>query len=80
MDQGGNGSANPQHAGDGKDAAGQVASLQQVPDSNASEDDGGTSPLVPILIVVALLAAISVGVVYWQRRRAGDAPITPKAS
>jgi cobalamin biosynthesis Mg chelatase CobN len=41
--------------------------------------DGGSSPLVPILIVVALLAAISVGVVYWQKRRGDTPPITPKA-
>jgi hypothetical protein len=77
--KGGNGSANPQHQNGAKDA-GNVSSLQQVPDNGSSSDDGGgSSPVVPILIVVALLAAISVGIVYWQRRRGDDAPITPKA-
>jgi cobalamin biosynthesis Mg chelatase CobN len=79
--KGGNGSTNTQHVGDGKDAGGQAEKLTAVPDSTqTSGDDGGSSPIVPILIVVALLAAISVGVVYWQRRRGSDAPpITPKA-
>jgi len=79
--KGGSGSTNPQHAGGGKDAAGQVDQLTAVPDGNqTSGDDDGSSPVVPILIVVALLAAISGGVVYWQRRRGSDAPpITPKA-
>jgi len=78
-DKGGNGSTNPQHAGNGKDAAGQKASLKAVPSPNAESDDGGSSPVVPILIVLALLAAISVGVVVWQRRRGDTPPITPKA-
>src|SRR4051794_17428434 len=65
--KGGNGSTTSQHPNGGKDAGG-VDSLQQVSSpTNGSEDDGGSSPLVPILIVVALLAAISVGVVVWQR-------------
>jgi cobalamin biosynthesis Mg chelatase CobN len=42
---------------------------------------GGSSPLVPILIAIAALAAISLGVVTWQRRRrgAGGASVSPKA-
>jgi hypothetical protein len=76
----GNGSTNPQHANDGKDAGGkQVANLEEVPSSGAGSDDGGSSPVVPILIIVALLAAVSVGVVVWQRRRGGTPPATPKA-
>jgi cobalamin biosynthesis Mg chelatase CobN len=36
---------------------------------NAAATSGGSSPVVPILIVAAVLAAISVGVAYyWQRR------------
>lgn len=78
--KGGNGSTNSQHQNGAKDAANnKVASLKEVP-SPTESDDGGSSPLVPILIVVALLAAISVGVVVWQRRRGDTPPITPKAS
>jgi cobalamin biosynthesis Mg chelatase CobN len=79
-DKGGNGSTNSKHQNGGKDAGTQVGKLTAVPESSGSgEDDGGSSPVVPILIVVALLAAISVGVVVWQRRRSDTPPITPKA-
>lgn len=51
-----------------------------VPVSHKS--DGGSSPLAPILIAIAVLAAISLGtVLYRQRRqRSGSQPISPKAS
>jgi cobalamin biosynthesis Mg chelatase CobN len=79
-DKGGNGSTNSQHQKGGKDAGGEkIANIEQVPSSSAESDDGGSSPLVPILIAIALLAAISVGVVVWQRRRGDTPPITPKA-
>jgi cobalamin biosynthesis Mg chelatase CobN len=79
-DKAGNGSTNPQHTGDGKEAAGGVGTLEAVPDStNSSSDDGGSSPVVPILIILAVLAAVSIGVVVWQRRRGDTPPITPKA-
>jgi cobalamin biosynthesis Mg chelatase CobN len=78
--KGGNGSTTSQHPNGGKDAAGsKVANFEEVPSPSAESDDGGSSPLVPILIVIALLAAISVGVVVWQRRRGDSPPITPKA-
>jgi hypothetical protein len=44
--------------------------------------DSGSSPLVPILIAIAALAAISIGaVMFRQRRRRGtpSAPVSPKA-
>jgi hypothetical protein len=52
--------------------------------TSKSSDGGGSSPLVPILIAIALLAAISVGVVMVRQRRqrrgpTGSAP-SPKAS
>jgi hypothetical protein len=44
---------------------------------------GGSSPLVPILIAVAVLAAISIGAVIYRQRRQGDggsgSPVSPKA-
>jgi hypothetical protein len=45
----------------------------------SSED--GSSPLVPILIAVALLSAISIGAfLYRQRREDAGSPVSPKAS
>ncbi|MGE5527164.1 MAG: hypothetical protein ACM3Q9_00695 [Methanosarcina sp.] len=49
--------------------------------SETEGDEGSSSPLVPILIAVAVLAAISIGaVVVRQRRQRADGPVTPKAS
>lgn len=49
----------------------------------ASQESGGSSPLVPILIAIAILAAISIGaVVIRQRRRRGSGsgtPVSPEA-
>lgn len=50
------------------------------PTGSQSDDDGGSSPLVPILIAIVLLAAVSVGIVYYRQRRGGaGAPASPKA-
>jgi hypothetical protein len=38
-----------------------------------ASSDGGSSPLVPILIAVAVLAAIAIGAVVYRQRRQGDA-------
>ena len=51
---------------------------------NASHSDGGgSSPLVPILIAIAVLAAISIGVVIYRQRRQGSggtgSPVSPNA-
>ncbi len=49
--------------------------------SKTSSDDGGSSPLVPILIAIAVLAAISVGVVVMRQRRQRDGgQVSPKPS
>ena len=48
----------------------------------SSKSDDGSSPLVPILIAIAVLAAISIGaVVFRQRRRRGSpgSPVSPEA-
>lgn len=67
------GAENVAHQGD-QNAAGTQASH--------SSDDGGSSSLVPILIAIAVLAAISVAVVMIRQRRQGgpNAPAAPKAS
>lgn len=48
---------------------------------NASHSDGGSSPLVPILIAIAVLAAISIGAVVYRQRRQGGAgsAVSPNA-
>jgi hypothetical protein len=52
----------------------------------SSESDDGSSPLAAILIAVAVLAAISIGVVVMRQRRRDEAgpdagsPAAPKAS
>lgn len=49
------------------------------PSSSASDDS--SSPLAPILIAIAVLAAISIGAYYYRQRRQGaGSPISPKAS
>ncbi len=40
----------------------------------ASESSGGSSPLVPILIAIVVLAAISIGVVLYRQRKSGQGP------
>jgi cobalamin biosynthesis Mg chelatase CobN len=48
-----------------------------------SHSSGGSSPLVPILIAIAVLAAISIGAVIYRQRRQQDggsgSPVSPKA-
>lgn len=58
----GGGAANEAGVGDGQPIA--------APERNGEvSHEGGSSPLVPILIALAVLAAISVGVVTMRRRR-----------
>lgn len=70
--------------GDAAIAGGKSAgdgSPQTIDPENASSD-GGSSPLVPILIALAVLAAISVGVVAMRKKREDadpGAPASPEA-
>lgn len=47
-------------------------------------EESSSSPLVPILIAIAVLAAISIGAFYYRQRRQGpgspESPASPKAS
>jgi len=65
-------------AGSGRDTEGKQPGDQVA----AQQEDEGSSPLIPILIAIAVLAAISVAVVTWQRRRGQDAEVSvsPRAS
>lgn len=50
-------------------------------EKTSSVSDDGSSPLVPILIAIVVLAAISIGAYYYRQRRQGaDSPVSPKAS
>lgn len=40
----------------------------------ATADDSSSSPVLPILIAVAVLAAISIGVVLYRQRKSGQGP------
>jgi cobalamin biosynthesis Mg chelatase CobN len=68
---GGGGGGN--NAGGGNGGGGQpeggVGEAEPVSQSAAESSSGGSSPVVPILIAVAVLAAISIGVVLYRQRK-----------
>lgn len=63
----------------GQATGGSVQAAVPLETSSATTDDG-SSPLVPILIAVAVLAAISVGAVLYRQRRGSDGGFSPNAS
>lgn len=73
------GQSNQGGGGDGQkgqngsqDSAGNIKAAESLPLTPAAEtDDGGSSPLVPILIAVAVLAAISIGYFFYRQRKQG---------
>jgi hypothetical protein len=81
--------SNPSSPGGGGKSQGQPGNAtpkgQKSPSSvqigepkSATTDSGGSSPLVPILIAVAVLAAISVGAVLVRQRRGSAGDLSPK--
>jgi cobalamin biosynthesis Mg chelatase CobN len=81
---GSNGSKNAAGTGGQKPAQTQkptpVATETAKPKASHSDNGGGSSPLVPILIAIAVLAAISIGAVLWRQRRNPGAPVSPNAN
>jgi cobalamin biosynthesis Mg chelatase CobN len=78
---GGKGGAAGGNAG-GEKAGDDGAAVLGTDPAGSSTDDGGSSPLVPILIALAVLAAISVGVVAMRKKREDvdpGAPASPEA-
>jgi hypothetical protein len=76
-DGGGTGQGSPGgSANGGAKKAVHTAGQQKVSPATRSHssDNGGSSPLVPILIAIAALAAISVGVVMIRQRRQRRGP------
>jgi cobalamin biosynthesis Mg chelatase CobN len=81
----GTGGGDGQAANGSKPAGGEVGKAEELQTvssaADQASDDGGSSPLVPILIAVAVLAAISVGAYYFRQRRQGPgSPVSPNAS
>lgn len=94
----GEGGGSSKAAGAGKDGTGQQGSQAKGDESalgagkqisaEPGSDGGGSSPLVPILIAIVLLAGASVAYVVIKRRRGDDAgsadssgsPVSPEAS
>ncbi len=83
---GGNGNPPTKSGGEGGNKAskggankpeGSIGEKQKVtPVKNVAhtESSGGSSPVVPILIAVVVLAAISIGVVLYRQRKSGQGP------
>lgn len=65
-------------AGSGKQAGLELETAK--PLANSTADDDSSSPLIPILIAVIVLAAISVGAVLIRQRRGSGGLFSPKAS
>ena len=60
---------------------GTVQDAKPLATTTTSADDDSSSPLVPILIAVAVLAAISIGAVLYRQRRGNDSGrFSPNAS
>ena len=79
---GGEGGSNQGHSGkgsaEGKNPAGPgKGSVEAAP---TTSDDDGSSPLVPILIAILVLAAISIAAVVARKRRGMGDPVSPKAN
>jgi cobalamin biosynthesis Mg chelatase CobN len=76
------GSANP--AGNEASISAEKPVSTQTGQPASHSSGGGSSPLVPILIAVAVLAAISIGAVIYRQRRQGNggsgSPVSPNAS
>jgi cobalamin biosynthesis Mg chelatase CobN len=80
----GPGGEDAQRADGSQAAGGDIAKAQSLKTTSspveASSDDG-SSPLVPILIAVAVLAAISIGAFYYRQRRQGPgSTVSPNAN
>ena len=90
---GGNGNADKGNSPGGNNGSNQaptgiedeksLGGTTQGQNASHSQTAGGSSPLVPILIAIAVLAAISIGAVVYRQRRQGSggtgSPVSPNA-
>lgn len=78
---GGTGQGNPGGSANHPNSTSLQPGAQAGTATSQKSDDGGSSPLIPILIGILVLAAISLGVVWFrQRRQGGSRPASPSAS
>jgi len=78
--EGGSHQGNPdKNSAAGENPTGQGKTSAEAAPASTS-DDGGSSPLIPILIAIVVLAAISIGVVVARKRRGLGDPVSPKAN
>jgi cobalamin biosynthesis Mg chelatase CobN len=63
-----------------KQPGGTVQDAKPLATTTDASDDDSSSPLVPILIAVAVLAAISIGAVLYRQRRGDGSRFSPNAS
>jgi len=77
--EGGQTGSGPGHAGVQK-----AKPISTLGEPAGHTEEGSSSPLVPILIAIAVLAAISIGAFYYRQRRqdpgSPESPASPKAS
>jgi cobalamin biosynthesis Mg chelatase CobN len=68
-------------AAGGKVGPGHEVKLGENASSPSHQGESSSSPLVPILIAIVVLAAISIGAYYFRQRRQGaGSSVSPKAS
>lgn len=79
--EGGQNGSGSGHAGQGVQKAKPISTLGE---PAGHTEEGSSSPLVPILIAIAVLAAISIGAFFYRQRRqepgSPESPASPKAS
>jgi cobalamin biosynthesis Mg chelatase CobN len=74
-------SGKTQSGGNNGPGGGTLNKAQPVSNATEGSDNSSSSPLVPILIAIVVLAAISVGaVIYRQRHQRPGSTVSPKAS
>jgi cobalamin biosynthesis Mg chelatase CobN len=80
----GSGGGDGQRADGSQSAGGDISKAQSLKTTSSpveAASDDGSSPLVPILIAVAVLAAISIGAYYYRQRRQGPgSTVSPNAN
>jgi cobalamin biosynthesis Mg chelatase CobN len=80
----GSGGGGGQRADGSQSAGGDVGSAKSLKTTSSpveSASDDGSSPLVPILIAIVVLAAISIGAFYYrQRRQDPGSTVSPNAN
>jgi hypothetical protein len=84
---GGNGGGNGNKPNGGANSGGSEGSIGEQKDlgntqqgKNVAQSSGGSSPVVPILIAVVVLAAISIGVVLYRQRKSDQGGSDGRAS